>query len=87
VVEHVESGQTLEIGDRVSVKECLARFATVRDFARQTATLARELDPEMAVGPHAEELQVSVGELILEGLYCHNRLNKSPRGGGSAYKA
>lgn len=86
IVEHFESGQTLEIGDKLSVADALARFAKVKDFLRQTGLLARELDSDLAAGPAAEELQVAVGELILEGLYAHNRLNKSAKGGGSSFK-
>jgi magnesium chelatase subunit I len=87
VVEHVEAGKNLEISDRLSVPDCLARFSQVRDFANQIKSLTRELDPELAQGPHADELQVAVGELILEGLYCHNRLNKAAKGNQTSFKA
>ena len=86
VVEHFESGETLEMGDRVATSECLERIASLAGFQQQVERIAVELAPELASGKHAESLQASVAELILEGLYTHNRLNKKQRSGTSAYR-
>src|SRR5262249_41537032 len=68
VVEFFEAGNTLETGDSIGGAELLERIAGIRDFAKQAAARARELEPELASGPFAAELTASVAELILEGL-------------------
>jgi magnesium chelatase subunit I len=87
VVEFFEAGNTLETGDRLSGKELLERIAPIRDFARQAASRANELEPGLAVGPYNAELTASLAELILEGLHCHNRLNKRSKAGAATYGA
>ncbi len=86
VVAHFESGETLEMGDGVPKSECLERIASVAGLHQQVERAAAELAPELASGTHADSLQVSVAELILEGLYTHNRLNKKQRAGTSEYR-
>ncbi|MEX0701849.1 MAG: magnesium chelatase [Planctomycetales bacterium] len=76
VVEHFEGGKTVEVGDSVPAAEYVARIDAVRGFRQQVESAARELAPELAGGPFAVPLQAAVAELILEGLHCHNRLNK-----------
>jgi magnesium chelatase subunit I len=85
VVEFFESGKTLETGDLLTGTELLERISGVRDFAKQIATRAREIEPELASGPAGAELAASVAELILEGLHCHNRVNKRGKAGGTMY--
>ena len=85
VVEFFEAGETLETGDAIAGAELLERIAGIRDFSKQVAARARELEPELAQGPHAAELAASVAELVLEGLHCHNRLNKRGSAGMSTY--
>ncbi|MBI3863927.1 MAG: magnesium chelatase [Planctomycetia bacterium] len=85
VVEYFESGQSLETGDGLSAAELLERISPIRDFAKQVATRARELEPELAAGPASAELAASVAELILEGLHCHNRVNKRSRGAATTF--
>lgn len=85
VVEYFEAGNTLETGDSIAGAKLLERIAGIRDFSKQAAARARELEPELAAGPFAEELTAGVAELILEGLHCHNRLNKRSKAGGTLY--
>lgn len=88
VVEHFKNGETaLQVGDDVPAREALSRFAAIRDFDKQIAAIASDLEPELARGPLGPELQVAVAEFILEGLYCHNRLNKTAKSGGMKYQA
>ena len=84
VVEYFETGKTLEMGDRLPAKACLESLAGVRDFLKQIAGIAQDLEPDLSKGPFAPELQVSIAEWILDGLYCHNRLNKRPGATGAA---
>jgi magnesium chelatase subunit I len=85
VVEFFEAGNSLETGDALPGSELLERIAGVRDFAKQVTARAREMEPEAAAGPFAGELAASVAEFILEGLHCHNRLNKRGRAGTTSY--
>jgi len=85
VVEYFEAGNTLELGDGVPAAELLSRIDQIRDFRKQVERLAGELEPELAGGPHAAALQASAAEFILEGLHCHNRLNKKSKHGGQVY--
>jgi magnesium chelatase subunit I len=85
VVEFFEAGTTLETGDAVAAPELLERLAGVRDFSKQLAARGRELEPALADGPSAAELAASLAEFILEGLHCHNRVNKRGKSGGTTY--
>ncbi len=85
VVEYFEAGNTLETGDSLPGAELLERIAPIRDFAKQVAARAREMEPELASGPFAAELAASLAEFILEGLHCHNRLNKRSKAGTATY--
>ena len=85
VVEYFEGGNTLEVGDAVPATEILVRIERIRDFGKQVQKIAAEFEPQAASGPSFAALQASVAEFILEGLHCHNRLNKRPKGGGQQY--
>lgn len=86
VVEYFETGNALETGDAVSGAELLERIAGIRDFAKQVAARAHDLEPELSSGPYAKELAASVAEFIVEGLHCHNRLNKRRKSGTTTYR-
>ncbi|MEX0715771.1 MAG: magnesium chelatase [Planctomycetaceae bacterium] len=86
VVEHFEDGRTFEVGDAVPAEEYAARIAAIRDFEAQVASAAGELAPELAGGSFAPHLRAAVAELILEGLHCHNRLNKRQAAAGMSYR-
>ena len=79
IVEYFESGNTLEVGDRLPAAEILKKIDAVREFRKQVAKAAGELDPQIAATPLRPQLEASVAEFILDGLYCHNRLNKKQR--------
>lgn len=85
VVEHFETGGRLEVGDAVPTDDYVSHIAGVRKFLTQVESAARALEPELAAGPFERPLQASFAEFILEGLYCHNRLNKKSTNAGAAY--
>jgi magnesium chelatase subunit I len=85
IVEYFESGNTLEVGDRLPAADLLKRIDAVREFRKQVAKAAGDLDPEIAATPLRTQLEASVAEFILDGLYCHNRLNKKQRSGTASY--
>ncbi len=87
VVEYFEMGGTLELGDWMSAAECLQQFGQIREFRKQIESIAAQLEPDANTGPTAEGLQACVGELIIEGLHCHNRVSKKRKSGGFAFGA
>lgn len=85
VVEHFEAGKPVELGDHLSTKEAWARVEDIRGFSKLVEQTAGKLQPDLLKGPAAAGFLVSVAELILEGLFCHNRLNKKVTAGQSRY--
>lgn len=85
VVEHFEAGHAVEVGDRLPPGQYAERLAAIREFPKQVAQVAAGLEPELAKGPLAADLSASVAELILEGLHCHNRINRVRKQGSAKY--
>jgi magnesium chelatase subunit I len=85
VVEYFEAGNTLELGDRVPTAEYLSRIDAIRGFSKQVEQIASDLESELARSSSAGPLLASIAEFILEGLHCHNRLNKKQKTGQALY--
>ncbi len=85
IVEHFESGKPVELGDHLSTKEAWTRIEQIRGFAKLVEQSSGKLQPDLLNGPAAPGFQVGVAELILEGLHCHNRLNRKVTAGQSRY--
>ena len=85
VVEYFENGNTLEVSARITAEEYLGRTEGIRGFSKQIASISAEVEPDLAAGPQRQQLQASVAELILDGLHCHNRLNKRRKTGTATY--
>jgi len=85
IVEYFESGNTIEVGDRVPAAQLLKRIEGVREFRKQVERAAGELDARLAGTPLRPQLEASVAEFILDGLYTHNRLNKKQKSSGATY--
>jgi len=85
IVEYFESGNTIEVGDRVPAAQMLKRIEAVREFRKQVERAAAELDQKLAATPLRPQLEASVAEFILDGLYTHNRLNKKQKSGAATY--
>ena len=86
VVEYFDAGNSLEVGDSMSAAQCLANMAGIREFPKQIENLAGQLAPDILSGPAADELRLSTAEFILEGLHCHNRINKHRKTGGAVFQ-
>lgn len=82
IVEFFEAGNTLELGDNLSTAELLERLRPLKGFDEQLSSAASSLAPDLETGPG---LQAAIAELILEGLHCHNRVNKREKDGGTAF--
>jgi len=76
VVEYFSLGNTLQLDADSTVQQMLQAVDKIRVFRDQLRTLSAELEPQLAGGEVAEELQASVLELVLHSLYAHNRLNR-----------
>ncbi|QDT14957.1 sigma 54-interacting transcriptional regulator [Alienimonas californiensis] len=85
VVEYVESGKTIRVGEGVTTKEYLDLLNSVPNFKEDVELLAGELEPDLAGGDYHEQLMACVAEFILEGLHVHNRLNRARTGAVASY--
>ena len=85
IVGHFEGDKSLELGDALSAIDVLKRIEPIRDFAKQVQSAASQIEPQMSRGSFAPGVQAALAELILEGLHCHNRLNKKRKGGAAVY--
>jgi magnesium chelatase subunit I len=85
IVEYFESGNTIEVGDRVPAAQILKRIEGVREFRKQVERAAGDLDAKLAASSLRPQLEASIAEFILDGLYTHNRLNKKQKSGAATY--
>lgn len=85
VVEHFSTGGRLKLDGDAPAAEFLKTVEKIRGFRDQLETIAKEVDPNLAKGPLREEFLVTLAELILDGLYAHNRLNRSMKLGNVIY--
>jgi magnesium chelatase subunit I len=86
IVEHFESGQSVELGDSLSSKAVLERIAKLSGLKNQANQLAAKVLPDLASGEARDAAVAAAAEFILEGLHVHNKLNKSAKQGSSSYR-
>ena len=84
IVEHIETGGSIQTGDGTSSQQLLDQLAAVPGLTDELNRVAESLEPELSTGDTATGLLASAAEFILDGLHCHNRLNKKPSDGNSA---
>lgn len=87
VVDYFETGNRLELVENASSTEVLTKLDGIRGFRKVLERAAAELSPSGAPKGLDEALLVSVAELILDGLYAHNKVNKKSRRTGTMYGA
>ena len=85
LIEHFEGGNRLTVADSSSTNDLLDAFAAIRGFQKQIEAAAGELEPELNSGETAPGVRAAVAELILDGLYAHNRINKQAKSGVAQY--
>ena len=85
VTESVDQGKTLQLNGDSTADEILNEVGKIKGFRDLLATVSQELEPELASGPQSQDLQAAVAELILHGLYAHNRLNRKISHGRSTF--
>jgi magnesium chelatase subunit I len=86
IVEHFESGNSIEVGDSLPSKVVLERIAKLPALKKHAYELSAKLLPELSGGEGREAAAAAAAEFILEGLHVHNKLNKSAKNGGSSYR-
>lgn len=85
VIEFFENGNTIDISDSLSTNDCLGRIDSVPGLTDQLSTIANDLEPELSDNGVKSALLASLAEFVLDGLHCHNRLNKRDKLGVSQY--
>ncbi|MCA9115021.1 MAG: magnesium chelatase [Planctomycetaceae bacterium] len=85
LVQAFESGKKIELSDQLPSAELLDRCDAIRGFRQQLETIAAELEPELSRGPAATGLLASIAELVLDGLYAHNRLSRRQKHGTTVF--
>ncbi|MCA9025040.1 MAG: sigma 54-interacting transcriptional regulator [Planctomycetaceae bacterium] len=85
IVEFFENGGRLSNADTAATDEFLASLDDIRGFRKLLESAASDLTPEQASGDTAPGVQAAIAELILDGLYAHNRLNKTTKDAGTSY--
>ncbi len=85
IVEFFENGGHLTLSDAAPTEEFLSSLDGIRGFRTQLASAATDLAGDLATGETASGTQAALAELILDGLYAHNRLNKTAKGAGRQY--
>ncbi|MFO0888774.1 MAG: sigma 54-interacting transcriptional regulator [Isosphaeraceae bacterium] len=86
IVDHFESGQSLEVGDMLPVKAVLDRIARVPGLRKRADEFGTTLLPDLKDRAARDAVTASVAEFILEGLHVHNKLNKAVKAGGTTYR-
>jgi len=86
IVDYFESGKTVQTGDMLSSRDLLDRVAKVPGLRKRAEEAAAEFVPEATDPAVRAAVAASAAEFILEGLYVHNKLNKSAKGGETAYR-
>ncbi|MCA9078369.1 MAG: sigma 54-interacting transcriptional regulator [Planctomycetaceae bacterium] len=85
VVEFFENGGRLSVDDTASTNDFLNSLVEIRGFSKQLTSAAAELTPSLAAGETGDGAHAAIAELILDGLYAHNRLNKTTKDAGAQY--
>ncbi|MHC4875863.1 MAG: sigma 54-interacting transcriptional regulator [Planctomycetota bacterium] len=83
VIEHFETGGSIQTGDGVSSQQLLEQLATIPGLNDALQHAAESLEPDLLDSNTNTGLLASVAEFLLDGLHCHNRLNKQPASGNS----
>ena len=86
IVDYFESGHTIETGDMIPAKALLDRIAKAPGLRKRADEVAAKFSPEPTDPEARAAAAASAAEFILEGLHVHNKLNKSAKGGATAYR-
>jgi magnesium chelatase subunit I len=85
VTEYFNAGNRLELDGNARSADVLAKLGAISGFAKQLDKLTSTLEPELAGGEMDVPLKAAIAELVLDGLYAHNRVNKRRKAAGTVY--
>ncbi|RMG32642.1 MAG: magnesium chelatase [Planctomycetota bacterium] len=85
VLDYFDQGRTIVTGDALTSEQIVQKMRPLGDLLPRLRTIAAEWEPELMVPPWEPHLLASLAEFVLEGLYCHNRLNKKATAEGFDY--
>ena len=85
VVEYFNSGQQLKLDPEAGTDAFLHALERVRGFGGLLAEIVKDLAPAGIQESAMLGLKAAVAELILDGLYAHNRLNRRIKFGQFVY--
>lgn len=85
VVEHFNSGKQLKLDPDSGTDAFLLEIETIRGFATQLAEISQALASAGLPDGAVPGMKAAVAELILDGLYAHNRLNRRMKFGQFVY--
>jgi magnesium chelatase subunit I len=86
IVEYFESGHSVEVGDTIPTRTLLERIAKIPGLRKRAEELAAEAVPDVSDRDARDAATSSAAEFVLEGLYVHNKLNKSAKAAGATYR-
>jgi magnesium chelatase subunit I len=86
VVDHFETGQSIEIGDDLPARVVLERIGKVPGLRKRADELAASSIANLTERDARDIACSSAAEFILEGLHVHNKLNKSAKAGTRSYR-
>ncbi len=86
LVDYFESGKSVEVGDALPSVEVLQRIERVPGLRKRAEEIARMFLPDSSSNDAHVAATASAAEFILEGLHVNNKLNKTVKSGGVAYK-
>ncbi len=86
VVDHFESGQSVELGDGLTTAAVLERVAKVPGLRKRAEELAAGWLSPGSDGDLRAAAAASAAEFLLEGLHVHNKINKQAKSGGTSYR-
>ncbi len=86
VVDYFENGQSLELGDGLTVAAVLERVGKLPGLRKRAEELASGWLPGSSDGELRAAATASAAEFMLEGLHVHNKINKQAKAGGTSYR-
>ncbi|MDR3619269.1 MAG: sigma 54-interacting transcriptional regulator [Paludisphaera borealis] len=86
IVDFFEAGQTIETTDMLPSKTLLERAGKAPGLRKRAEEVAAKFSPDLTDADARTAAAASAAEFILEGLHVHNKLNKSAKGGATAYR-
>ena len=87
VTDYFNAGNRLELDGDCTSADLLAKLDGIRGFSKQLEKMAASLEPDLAEPAMNTPLLATLAELVLDGLYAHNRVNRRSKATSTLYGA